>query len=780
MRGVCLLNYTNLNDVEFEYLCQDIMSKKLGVELHRFAAGRDGGIDLTDDIVKKNIIVQVKHYIKTDVSGLISSLNKEILKVNELKPNKYYICCSKELSAAKIEKIYAMFSDYMDSGKNIITLVEIEDFLANPENIDILRKHYKLWISSTNILQDIWCNDIFIDCEALLSNIHLDEKFFVPTTAYNRALECLSKNKTLFITGDPGVGKTITSKMLVLYYAANGYRVRYTTDGTDLSALKKALSQSREAKEIILLDDCFGQAYFNMKETQGNELLSLIKHVNLSENKRLILNSRVTIYREAQERTPELVRSFENKEYKVYIIDMSSMSYVEKAKIFYNHLYFNDINYKYFDSIKQNKNYRRIVEHPNYNPRIIEFVSNPYRYSGVPANDYFDFILGNFNNPSKVWNDEYERKLSKVDRTLLMTLYSLTDTTATLDLVERCFNARIQNMPDIDMTINQFQNSLLRLQEAFIRIVDEKSKRKLTMVNPSVNDYIASRININATEKRDLIDSATSVIQLKKMLTAYDFKNKINSAFNDGSILNYLFEDSNEKAAFVTYYTSFNKILDSRYQSYIFSYLSNIKSVNIYEKQPVLAVNVFEHLLGSEVSGFYKIDAFLSDFNMLEKILSYFGLGDLVDAINYCYNFFEGEVLFIATCQNVLKEAVELHCSFVDAKEFDLDISDIVNESCGVLCCGDGEYYNEPDIDAATQYIEDSVKEMVKDEILDCLNNLPAELCISTSLIDEIYIEVSGAEDLVKSCIQSDYYDDDRYDYDPQPNYNEIDLIFDR
>lgn len=57
-----MLNYANLNDVEFEYLCKDVLSKMLGVQLQRFASGKDGGIDLTDDVHKKNIVVQVKHY----------------------------------------------------------------------------------------------------------------------------------------------------------------------------------------------------------------------------------------------------------------------------------------------------------------------------------------------------------------------------------------------------------------------------------------------------------------------------------------------------------------------------------------------------------------------------------------------------------------------------------------------------------------------------------------------------------------------------------------------
>ncbi len=45
-----------------------------------------------------------------------------------------------------------MFSEYMDSPSNIITLNEIDDFLNKDDNIEILKKHYKLWIESTGIL----------------------------------------------------------------------------------------------------------------------------------------------------------------------------------------------------------------------------------------------------------------------------------------------------------------------------------------------------------------------------------------------------------------------------------------------------------------------------------------------------------------------------------------------------------------------------------------------------------------------------------------------------
>ena len=82
-----MYNYSNLCDYEFEILCKDIMQKKLGKPLQIFARGRDGGIDITDDTVKKNIVIQVKHYIKSKYADLLSSLKKEVAKVVELAPD---------------------------------------------------------------------------------------------------------------------------------------------------------------------------------------------------------------------------------------------------------------------------------------------------------------------------------------------------------------------------------------------------------------------------------------------------------------------------------------------------------------------------------------------------------------------------------------------------------------------------------------------------------------------------------------------------------------------
>ena len=534
-----MLNYANLNDVEFEYLCQDIMQKKLNVELRRFARGKDGGIDLADDVHTKNIIVQVKHYMASSVSQLISTLKDEVEKVAKISPKEYYICCSKELSPQKVNEIYQLFSSYMSSTSNIITLNEIDDFLNDPLNIDVLKKHYKLWIESTGILQDIGNTSVFIDCETLLADIENEKNLFVKTSAYASALKCLQDNKTLFITGNPGVGKTITSKMLVLHHAAIGYRVRFSTNVSDLDELKKSLSRNPDIKEIILVDDCFGQAYFNMKESQNAELLSLINYVNASQNKLLILNSRITILKEAKERKPELLKCFEGKQCKVYILDMTAIDIVEKAKIFYNHISFNGMHKEYFAEIKKEKRYYSIIKHQNYTPRIIEFICNPNRYKDIHPSNYYEFAMQQLNNPKEIWKDEYERRLEKVDRLLLMTLYSLSDSAVSEEKVKVCFERRLSCESDIDTTINQYEASLSRLLDGFVQLVSENGTKKLAMVNPSVNDYIDGRLIASTLEREQLISRVFSIQQKKRLLAEIEFDLFAQSTLNNHEIERY-------------------------------------------------------------------------------------------------------------------------------------------------------------------------------------------------------------------------------------------------
>ena len=63
-------------------------------------------------------LVQVKHYEKSGFTALRNNLEKEIGKNKKIDPKQYYVCISQSLTAANINTIYKMFSDYMDSTGN--------------------------------------------------------------------------------------------------------------------------------------------------------------------------------------------------------------------------------------------------------------------------------------------------------------------------------------------------------------------------------------------------------------------------------------------------------------------------------------------------------------------------------------------------------------------------------------------------------------------------------------------------------------------------------------
>lgn len=776
-----MFNYANLNDVEFEYLCQDVMQRKLNTELHRFASGKDGGIDLADDVYSKSIIVQVKYYIKSDVSQLMRALKNELHKVKKLSPKEYYICCSKELSPQKVNEIYHFFADYMSSTSNVITLSDIDNFLSAPENIEILKKHYKLWIESTGILQEIGNTNVFVDCETLLADIENEKNLFVKTSAFNSALKCLQDKKTLFITGNPGVGKTITSKMLVLYYAANQYRVRFSTNTSNLDELKKSLSRNPDIKEIILVDDCFGQAYFNMKESQNAELLSLINYVNASPNKLLILNSRITILQEAKEQKPELLKCFEGNQCRIYVLDMAAIDIVEKAKIFYNHISFNKMDNEYFTEIKKEKRYFNIIKHPNYTPRIIEFICNANRYRDISVDNYYDFIMQQLNNPKEIWKDEYERRLGKVDRLLLLTLYSLSDSAVDESKVKICFEHIISCELGIDTTINQYEASLSRLLEGFVQIVSDNGVKKLAMINPSVNDYIDGRMKASALEKQQLINYAFSIQQKKRLLSENDFDMFAQSTLKKHEIEKYLFDNEDQKNAFITFYLCKYKIFDDTYTICIQSFLNAPCYLYICGKEFITSIEIFKELFQNDsICEFYRIGEFLKSKHSLEKMLSAFAFDEKSEVIRLIDQFYNGDdrAMFVETASKQLQCAIESFCEEVDADQFDPDIGHAIRMSKYF----DGEFM-DIDEERAISYIEDNIVSDIESEIDSILSTLPDDIKHYQNYTDNLTYSICGAKELLNSYIRVDDYDYDYHEtfHDRYEDLNaEIDNIFNR
>ncbi len=546
-----MYNLANLNDYEFEMLCKDIMEVKLQVKLHRFKRGKDQGIDLRDSDEDLKYMIQVKHFNDSSYSDLKRNIMKEVPNVKNNNPKNYYICVSKELTPKRRKEIFLMFKDYMKDLSNIIDKTDIDDFLAKEENKDIVQKNYKLWLCSSNVLTLIQNKNVFIDCEEILNEINDYAKLFVNTKAYFDCCNSLIKNNLIIIVGNPGVGKSTISKMLLLYFASKDFAVRYTSDN-NIKDIKKILCSDPAKKEIVLLDDFLGQHYLNISDKEPNELKALISYIEKNPNKKLILNSRITIINEANYSSIAFSNLMEQCEDKNYLIDLNKMSFWEKAKILYNHIYFNNLPEEYMLEFRMNKNYALIIKHKNYNPRIIEYVTKPKNYLSVKPQDYINYILEKLDNPDKVWEDEFRNRLEEEDRILLNTLYSLTNTKIELDVLKNAFNKRILNNIN-KTTLNTFLEVINRLTNSLIKIEIFNNKRFILVVNNSLNDFLKKKIENNINEQINIIKNAYYIEQIEK------FKN------NKEIIYEMIYNNTLSKLKVINYTNSFyylNLIID--------------------------------------------------------------------------------------------------------------------------------------------------------------------------------------------------------------------------
>lgn len=780
-----MYNLKNLNDYEYEVLCLDVMSKKLNKKLFRFTQGKDGGIDVCDKIDDPKIIIQVKQYSNSRYSNLKSVIQKEeIEKIKKLNPNDYYLCTSLELTRDNKKELYGILKPYMKDISNIIDGIEMDNFLEQEENIDIVKKNYKLWINATNVLSLINNKNVFIDCDELMYDIENQIVSFVETEGYVEAYNKLNKENIIIIIGGPGVGKSTISKMLLLKYASEGYKVRYTTDN-NISDIKNVISMDKDSKEILLLDDFLGQHYLNLKESEPNELKSLLSFIRRNKNKKLILNSRITILKEAQNRYIKFNEIIEEYEENTYLINLDKMRKIEKAKIFYNHMFFNDIPKEHFLEIKKDKKYLKVVEHKNYNPRIIEYVTKKNRYKNIDAQEYYNFIMKNLNNPKDVWKDEFENRLSREDRKLMLILYSLTNSYIETNCFKEAYNYNIKNMPDIDSSLNVFERTLYRLSDSLIAKVEDNSCIKIGVLNPSINDYIKNELDSNNNEQINIVDNAVFIEQILKFLYNQEIKDKLNEKVISGKLLemktlkksvffyytdiifdNCILEKNIEKLVKIAFERSYENIIspqDKReYNDLITKVIKNHELIEFYNLKDIL----FDEYKMNCLLG--KLDLYTLEYFMNNFADRYSDTGNIDEYENIIALFKKYIILEIE--KEILREA-----------EIEMD-----NLAYNIL-----ERTNREEIDDYINNLNDTITQKVNvqlsnfiyDKKMDMIDRFANYMIISEEEIDEQEIEESiDIDSYIESNIdyinRSDYDDETDVKYDNEEE--EIKNIFER
>lgn len=410
-------DFSTLNDKDFEELVVDLLSAEFSNRIERFKSGKDGGVDGRFFTINgKEEVIQCKHWIKSGVNALITSLsNKELAKVHKLNPQKYFLITSLSLSRENKIKIKDIFKDYIKIDNQILGKEDLNDLLKKHSNVE--RNHYKLWISSTTVLETIFNADIIGTSRYKLEEINSKSIKYVVTESHVEAIDILEEKGSLIISGLPGIGKTTLADQICRSYLAQGFEFYYIEDS--ISSIEKVYKE--EKSQIFYFDDFLGSNYLEAIENkEDSKISSFIRRVEKNKNKRFILTSRTNILNQGKRLSSAFYdQNINRNEYELVIGNLKS---IDKAKILYNHIFFSNLAEDFIDELYIDERYKEIINHKNYNPRVISFITDSQRLIEIKKDSYWLYILSTLEDPAQIWGNVFDRQIDDLSKDIMVTV----------------------------------------------------------------------------------------------------------------------------------------------------------------------------------------------------------------------------------------------------------------------------------------------------------------------------------------------------------------------
>lgn len=768
-----MYDFSTLNDKELELLVCDLLNAKYDLNLQSFKTGRDGGIDLRYSTPKNDnsIVVQVKHYLKSGYNQLKNKLiNEEAIKIKKLnpQPSRYIIATSLSLSPHQKDEIKNTLSPFVISSNDVITGQELNTYLR--EFPEIEKSHFKLWFSSLAVLNAILNNAIENKSQYYIEKIQIKTKLFVTTNNINQGFKKLKKEKLLFITGQPGIGKTTLAEMLILRILKQDFKF-YKIE--DIEEADNVLSRDKDEKQLFYFDDFLGSNYLKLFQTERSEekFCFFVERVKNTPNKLLILSTRTIILNSALKDHEKLNRL--NIYSRNLELELRNYSRFDKAKILYNHLFFRDIKPSYFKAIIRDKFYLKVVDHKNYTPRIIEFITDNDRIDNLSDDEYIEFINNSLGYPQEIWKHAYTTQIGYFEQILLITLFTFqkpVKDNILFNAFKRRLNFEKENHNQI-IKSNQFDESIKVLLNGFLsHNVKDIEYRLFEFLNPSINDFFISYIKNSSAEVTNILSSIEYIEQLEI------FKNQINL--------------DNEQ----------QELLKKRIVEFDIDFEGN-KSISISEEVGLYIDCIYSYckdiLIDNEILFLVKKLNFEDDWYSLQYTIGKILKSSLKssDLFNYIKSVF---IEFISCYMNGIDDfslAFELYDWF---NKYKYDYNDLVNSNddffeiisdmiVRVLEKGDFEimessadYYELKNIDEVHEIYEDVYwyEDSLKDRLIsyERKDEFEYEFGIDGNFWDDIIEENIRNSEESESLYDDDYYKELRVErYDEE---NRIDNLF--
>ena len=423
-----------LSPLDFELLSKDLLEAALGIQFENFSEGRDKGIDLRYAPVRSHgravfksessrslrkppeLIVQCKRY--SSFASLKSELkNKELSKITKLNPARYILTTSVSLSPQQAEELKALLSPFVQSTGDIYGSERLNSILTKYGEIE--RRHIKLWVTSAGVLDSIINAGTHVVSREEVERTVAAAKIYVRNTSFDEALTILKNHRVCIISGLPGIGKTTLARMLLLYFYERDFDV--VKIESDISEAR-AVSYHKRPR-FYYYDDFLGQTAQadKLNKNEDQKLLDFMASIRDSKDSVFVLTTREYILNQAKLHYEKLAR--EKFDHRTCIIDLAKYSRRIRAQILYNHLHFSNLPRPHLENLVTQRGYVQIVDHKNYNPRVIQYLTDVIWIGETPSTEYLALFLRNLDNPVEIWGHAFRNQLSDKSRHLLFCSY---------------------------------------------------------------------------------------------------------------------------------------------------------------------------------------------------------------------------------------------------------------------------------------------------------------------------------------------------------------------
>src|SRR5664280_148769 len=214
-------DFRNLSPLDFEDLVRDLLQAETNLRFESFGPGRDLGIDFRFAAAGHIVVVQAKHYAESGFEALLGAAKAERDKVAKIAPQRYFFVTSVSLSPARKAKLQNAFENIALSLSDILGREDLNNLLGRHPLVEQL--HFKLWLSSTAVLERILHSGLYNRTQAELEHISTVIPKFVDNESVPKAQAILEQNGALIIAGPPGVGKSTLARMLLWTHAQQNW-----------------------------------------------------------------------------------------------------------------------------------------------------------------------------------------------------------------------------------------------------------------------------------------------------------------------------------------------------------------------------------------------------------------------------------------------------------------------------------------------------------------------------------------------------------------------------